>query len=89
MMRDMIRRIRLTLAKRMRIMRCMKFEDILKSLEAHKGDGTWQRVADGAHIHYDTIARIARRKLVPNAQAAERIADVLEQIAAEKARTAA
>lgn len=71
----------------MRIMPGMRFDDVLKALEAHKGDGTWAVVADKAGVHYDTIARIARGKLKsPSVQAVERISAALEQIAADKAR---
>lgn len=62
----------------------MKFDDVLKALAAHKGDGTWQRVAEKTHLHYDTIARIARRDMEsPSVQNVERIAAALLELCPE------
>lgn len=63
----------------------MKYDDVLKALNAHKGDGTWLAVAKLAGVHYDTIARIARKDMkAPSVQSIERIAAALERLAAAK-----
>lgn len=79
-------RNRLTRPKRIRIMRRMKFDEVLKELAACKGDGSWQVIANRAGIHYDTVARIARGDIPnPSVLAVEKLAAAIEQMAAEKA----
>ncbi len=64
----------------------MNFDEVLKALEASKGDGTWLAVSQLANVHYDTVARIARRAMErPSVQVVERIAAALEQIGKAKA----
>lgn len=56
----------------------MKFDDVLKVLDAHKGDGTWLAVSKLSGVHYDTVARIARRTMkTPSVTNVEKIADAL------------
>lgn len=86
-MQNKSRRMRLTDVRRMRIMRRMRFADVLKSLAARKGDGSWLMVAKLAGVHYDTVARIARGDMkTPSVQAVERIAAALEQLDAESSK---
>lgn len=71
----------------------MKFDDVLKALGAHKGDGTWAVVAKRTGLHYDTVARIARGNMPqPSVQAIEKIADALvalyPELATEPAKAA-
>lgn len=66
----------------------MKFADVLKALDDHKGDGTWEKVAILAGIHYDTVARIARGKMgQPSVQTVEKIAAALRTLFPDPLRT--
>lgn len=59
----------------------MKFDDVLKTLDARKGDGTWLAVAKLSGLHYDTVARIARGKMEsPSVQTVEKIVAALERL---------
>lgn len=59
----------------------MKFDDVLKTLAAHKGGGTWAAVSKLSGVHYDTVARIARGKMeTPSVQTVEKIAAALETL---------
>lgn len=67
----------------------MKFDDVLKTLHDHKGDGTWAKVAKATGLHYDTVARIARRDMeAPSVQSAEKIAAALIDLFPELAEPA-
>lgn len=62
----------------------MKFDDVLKALDARKGDGTWLAISKLAGIHYDTVARIARGDMpTPSVRTVEKIADALEMLRVE------
>ncbi len=59
----------------------MKFSDVIKALDAHKGDGTWLEVAKLSGLHYDTVARIARGAMgAPSVQTVEKIAAALDTL---------
>lgn len=83
-------RMCLTIARRIRIIGGMKFDDVLAALDAHKGSGDWRLISDRAGIHYDTIARIARRDMTqPSVQTVEKIAEALAALFPEPAKTGA
>lgn len=64
----------------------MRYEELLKALDDCKGDGTWKEVSKLAGIHYDTVARIARRDMAqPSVQVCERISDALGRLVPKKA----
>lgn len=67
----------------------MKFDEVLKALDAHKGDGTWPEVSRRTGLHYDTVARIARGAMErPSVQNVELIAGALQQMFPELAESA-
>lgn len=64
----------------------MKFDDVLRVLHDHKGDGTWLKVAKATGLHYDTVARIARRDMeAPSIQSVEKIESALVDLFPELA----
>jgi hypothetical protein len=46
-------------------MGCMRLVDIVASLKALKGKGSWQRIAEISGVDYSTLSRIARGE-IPN-----------------------
>lgn len=59
----------------------MKLDQVIEALQSLKGDGAWRAVAEHSHIHYDTLARIARGDIKrPGVQTIEAIAEALAVI---------
>lgn len=40
----------------------MSLDQVISALQQRKGTGAWRDIAKHAGVHYDTVARIARRK---------------------------
>lgn len=80
-MRVRLRLMGLAKARRMSIIGGMKFADVLAALNESRGKGLWQEVAREAGVHYDTVARIARRDMpTPSVQVVESLAAALDKL---------
>lgn len=63
----------------------MKLDQVIAELQALKGTGEWFEIAKATGIHYDTLARIARRKVTPRVDNVEKIVEVIAAIHARSA----